>query len=75
MTPQAGGKLLVRGTCSDNGEVKRVLVNGQPAKPESANYAEWSIVLDATAERIIVQSEDAAGNQERLPHEWAVELR
>src|SRR5262249_55110769 len=31
-TRAEGGKLVVRGTSSDNGEVKRVLVNGTPAK-------------------------------------------
>ena len=41
-----GGKLLVRGVTSDNGVVKRVVVNGQEARKLSANFAEWEVVLD-----------------------------
>jgi hypothetical protein len=66
--PQPDGQLLVRGTTSDNGEVKRVTVNGQPAKAESANFATWSIML-APAKQVLASSEDAAGNAERLPHQ------
>lgn len=65
------GKLIVRGTCSDNGKVQRVLVNGREAAPLSTNYATWEITLDAQpggAESIIAHAEDAAGNVENLPH-------
>jgi len=65
------GKLLVRGTCSDNGTVKKVLVNGQEATPVTPNFAEWQLVLsDVKAGELKLQAhaEDAAGNVEKLPH-------
>src|SRR5439155_15056094 len=36
-------KLLVRGTTSDNGTVKRILVNGREACAVTPNFAEWEI--------------------------------
>jgi RNA polymerase sigma factor (sigma-70 family) len=70
-----GNKLTVRGCTADNGEVKRVLVNGKEAKPTAANFAEWEIVLDnvsAGEVKVSAFSEDAAGNVEKLPHVVAV---
>jgi hypothetical protein len=61
-----GDKLTVRGTCADNGTVKRVTVNGKDAKATTANFAEWEIVLDATA-KLEAKAEDAAGNIEKTP--------
>jgi len=61
------GKLIVRGTTSDNGTVKRVLVNGQEAKAISANFAEWEAIL-ADASKVAAHAEDAAGNVEKRPH-------
>jgi hypothetical protein len=68
---QAKGKLLVRGTASDNGVIKRVLVNGQAAHPLAPNFGEWQITLDnaAVAEGLVsAHAEDAAGNVEKMPH-------
>ena len=63
------GKWLVRGTTSDNGAVKRVLVNGQEAKALTANFAEWEVSLDGVRDgRITAHAEDMAGNVEKLPH-------
>jgi hypothetical protein len=63
------GKWLVRGTTSDNGTVKRVLVNGREARSLSPNFAEWEIILDTTGDgRITAHAEDVAGNVEKLPH-------
>jgi pyocin large subunit-like protein len=70
----APGKLLVRGTTSDNGPVKKVVVNGLEAKPTADNFSQWEIVLDGPAARavkITASAEDAAGNVEKLPHTWA----
>jgi hypothetical protein len=61
-----GGKLTVRGTCTDNGTVKKVTVNGREAKATAANFAEWEIVLDA-AGKLEAKAEDAAGNVEKTP--------
>lgn len=67
------GKRIVRGTCSDNGEVKKVTVNGQEAKATAANFSEWEITLaDAKGGKVAASALDAAGNQEKLTHEVVV---
>ena len=66
------GKLLVRGVTSDNGAVKRVLVNGAEARPVRPNFAEWEVVLDHSgtgALKLTAHAEDAAGNVEKMVHE------
>jgi hypothetical protein len=70
----AAGQVVVRGTTSDNGTVRRVLVNGQEAKALRANFAEWQIVLPpaATPRTVTAHAEDTAGNVERLPHRASV---
>jgi hypothetical protein len=65
------GKLLVRGTTSDNGMVKRVLVNGVQAKAIRENFAEWEAIVPM-AKTVIAHAEDAAANVERLRHEVGV---
>jgi hypothetical protein len=67
------GKLVVRGTTSDNGTVSKVVVNGQKARALSANFAEWEVVLELEGVRpgrvkVTAHAEDAAGNVERRPH-------
>jgi len=69
----ADGELVVRGTTSDNGKVKRVLVNGKEARALAANFAEWEITLDGVPSsglKLSAHAEDAAGNIEKRPHEW-----
>jgi hypothetical protein len=69
----AGGKMEIHGTTSDNGTVKRVLVNGTEARALSANFAEWEVTLDRTPSpglKLTAHAEDAAGNIEKRPHEW-----
>lgn len=70
----ANGKVTVRGTTADNGPVRRVVVNGHPARATVANFAEWEITLDAPAGALRLQAhaEDAAGNVERRPHDLRV---
>jgi hypothetical protein len=68
-----GGKLNVQGTCSDNGSVTRVVVNGREAAALSPNFSTWEITLDGTSEATIAaHAEDAAGNVEKLEHRVAV---
>lgn len=62
-----GAKLLVRGTCIDNGTVAKVTVNGRAARATSANFADWEVALDAAATRVEARAEDAAGNAELTP--------
>jgi hypothetical protein len=67
----AEGKRVVRGTTSDNGTVKRVLVNGQEARAAAPNFAEWAITLAGVPSgewRVTASAEDAAGNVEKTPH-------
>jgi hypothetical protein len=71
------GKLVVRGTTSDNGTVTRVLVNGREAKATAPNFAEWEIILDRVRPgdlKLTARAEDAAGNAEQFPHELSVTL-
>jgi hypothetical protein len=64
-----GDKLLVRGVVADNGEVKRVTINGVNAKL-ATNGLDWEAEV-SKAEKLVAVSEDAAGNVEKLPHEFA----
>jgi G8 domain len=68
---QADGKLLVRGTSSDNGTIVRVLVNGQDAKSRAANFSEWEALI-AEAATVCVHAQDEAGNVEKLKHEMKI---
>jgi G8 domain len=72
---RAGNKVVVRGSTSDNGTVKRVLVNGKEAQPTRPNFAEWEVELDAVPNGSLTlqaYAEDAAGNVEKRPHARAV---
>jgi hypothetical protein len=74
---QAEGKLVVRGTTSDNGTVKRVSVNGQEAKALAPNYSQWETVLEDMHPgrmQLVAKAEDAAGNVEKLPHTLVVPI-
>jgi len=69
---RAPRKLIVRGVTSDNGTVKRVLVNGVPARAVRENFAEWEVVLDEPRGRemkLTAHAEDVAGNVEKRTHE------
>ena len=62
--------VLVRGSVTDNGEIKRVVVNGTEAELDAAS-GQWVISLlrsDNSPLEIIAHSEDAAGNVEQLVH-------
>ena len=66
-------KLLISGSCSDNGTVKQVIVSGGSAKATSPNFATWEIELPSAATKTIsAHAEDEAGNIERLAHEVAL---
>jgi hypothetical protein len=65
------GKLVVRGSTTDNGTIKRVTVNGREAKATAANFTEWEATIDAATE-VKATAEDAAGNVEKTPAVVAV---
>ncbi len=65
------GKLLVKGTTSDNGTIKKVSVNGKEAKAIEPNSAQWEATVAYEGNgpiRIEAFAEDVAGNVERTPH-------
>jgi G8 domain len=71
------GRVVVRGTTSDNGAVKRVLVNGREARALTDNFAEWEAILKdvpAGELKLTAHAEDAAGNVEQAPHVLVVNL-
>jgi hypothetical protein len=74
---QADGGWLVRGTATDNGDIRRVTVNGHEARSARANFAEWETILPAGTARVEARAQDAAGNVEPrahvlslIAHEW-----
>jgi hypothetical protein len=72
-----GGKLSVRGTTSDNSEVKAVLVNGKLAKALRPQFAEWEIILADVRPgelKLSAYAEDSAGNIEKRPHEMVMQI-
>jgi hypothetical protein len=67
---RSGSTITVKGVTSDNGAVKRVVVNGKEARAVSANFAEWGLTLEgvpAGAFEVKAHAEDAAGNVEQTP--------
>jgi hypothetical protein len=66
----ADGKLVVSGTTSDNGTVRKVLVNGKEARATESNFAQWEVTLEHAAGkfRLEARAEDASGNVEKRPH-------
>jgi hypothetical protein len=71
ITPADEGTLRVRGASSDNGAIKRVVVNDREAKATAPNFAMWEIVLIGVPRgsiKIAAHAEDAVGNVEKRPH-------
>jgi hypothetical protein len=68
------GATIVRGTTTDNGSVRRVLINGREARSLAPNFAQWEITLKdlKPGVNITASAEDVAGNIEKRPHVWAV---
>ena len=60
----------VRGVCIDNGDVRRVVVNGKEARSLAPNFAEWEITVSGGVEPIVAHAEDTAGNVEKLAQQW-----
>lgn len=70
VTPTSHGEWRVRGTTIDNGKVEQVLINGKPARPTRANFAQWEVLLRELPSHgtISAVAEDTAGNREPRPH-------
>lgn len=72
------GKVVVRGTTSDNGKVVRVLVNGQEARALAANHAQWEVELEAVRPgklELNAHAQDEAGNVEKTAHQMTILVR
>ncbi|MEA3211762.1 MAG: hypothetical protein QOE70_4819 [Chthoniobacter sp.] len=65
---QGDGAWLVQGTTTDNGEIKRVVVNGGEARAVRPNFGEWEMTVPAAERELKAFAEDAAGNVEPRPH-------
>jgi hypothetical protein len=75
---QKGKSLLVRGTTSDNGTVRRVTVGGKEAAATKPNFTQWEVTLTdlpAGSLRLTAFAEDEAGNVEQNPHRMLVEIK
>lgn len=66
---EIGGCLKIHGTTHDNGTIKIVTVNGQPARIHSQQHgvADWTIEM-ATPAQLTATATDTAGNAEKNPH-------
>lgn len=70
-----GDRWTVSGVSHDNGDVEAVFVNDQAATilARHAGIADWTITLEAPADRLIVASAiDRNGNREQMPHEFVL---
>lgn len=61
-------RLVASGVSVDDGEIRRVHVNGFAARPLRPNFAAWEAELELGSSRIEAFGEDAAGNIESTPH-------
>ncbi len=64
------GKLVVRGSTTDNGTVKEVKVNNVAARSTRGNFAEWEAILPAPQGMLQLKAfaTDEADNVEKRPH-------
>jgi hypothetical protein len=65
------GRLVVRGTTSDDGVIEKVWVNGIEARAVAPNFAQWEAVLEgvpAGAVKLTAHAKDKAGNEESTKH-------
>ena len=69
LTKSKVGELTIRGVTMDNGDVRRVTVNGLEVRPTEKNYAQWEVTMELITgvEKIVATAEDAAGNVEKTP--------
>ncbi len=73
-TVSAAGPIVVHGVSVDDGAIAAVLVNGQPARPRTADFSQWEISIERPARSPLIVTalaRDAAGNLEPTPHRTA----
>jgi hypothetical protein len=59
---QQNGKLVVRGTASDTGQIHRLQVNGHEAHATRGDFAEWEAHVDSPASSLVIRAQDSSGN-------------
>jgi hypothetical protein len=72
---RSGGKLVVRGTTTDNVGTRRVVVNGVEARDVDYNFHQWEATLEGVKPGEIelqAHAEDTAGNVESNVHKLTV---
>ena len=72
-----GNLVVVKGSTADTSDVRRVTVNGRPARSTRGSFAEWEIALDAPAGKpleVAATSEDVRGHVEPRPHVVRVDV-
>lgn len=69
------GPLLVRGSCADDGDVRRVVVNDREARELRPNFAEWEVEMIPSGGVAVIEAhaEDEAGNVEKTSHRLHVD--
>jgi hypothetical protein len=73
-----GGRLVVKGTSTDNVKVRRVTVNGVEARPVDDDFLQWEATLTGIEPgtlTITAVAQDEAGNVEQTPHVLTVDVR
>ncbi len=71
----AGGRLMVRGTSTDDGNVRKVTVNGIEARDDDYHFHQWSVELTGLEPGTLIltaRAEDEAGNRERTAHKLEI---
>jgi hypothetical protein len=80
VTTGGDGRIVVRGATFDDGTVQAVEVNGQPARPQEANFLAWEAAIEARPPAgsrtlaVTAGARDESGNQERTPHRVLVAI-
>ena len=72
-----GNLVVVKGSTADTSDLRRVTVNGRPARSTRGSFAEWEIALDAPAGKpfeVTATSEDVHGHVEPRPHVVRVDV-
>jgi hypothetical protein len=73
---RSGSLVQVFGSVADTSDIKKVIVNGQPAKSTRGSFAEWEITLEAAPGKpfeLMAAAEDVNGLAEAASHSVRVD--
>ncbi len=71
-----GSIVRIEGAVADASDIKRVMVNGTPARSTRGSFAEWEITLEMPASgklEVSAAAEDVNGHAEQFPHVVLIE--